>query len=56
MSGDDHESPYVGSPDGWWTELGGALDTRSGVVFIPAGADVPPCPFPCFTCKSKGRQ
>lgn len=26
---------YEGSPEGWWTARGGALDANSGVVFIP---------------------
>jgi hypothetical protein len=33
-------TPYVGSPDGWWTEYGGALDVRSGVVYIPRTDEV----------------
>lgn len=44
------------SPAGWWTRYGGALDVRSGVVFIPPGADLPPCPFPCTRCRAKGKQ
>jgi hypothetical protein len=35
-------TPYEGSPDGWWTEYGGALDVVSGVVFLP-GPNHPPC-------------
>lgn len=47
---------YEGSPDGWWTEHAGALDISSGVVFIPQGANLPPCPFPCDHCRRKGRS
>lgn len=46
----------MGSHDGWWTEYGGRLDVASGVVSIPQGRKVPPCPFPCDICKAKGRQ
>lgn len=47
---------YEASPEGWWTEYGGALDTASGVVFIPrSSTEVPPCPFPCDICRRKGR-
>lgn len=42
---DDPDGPYANSPDGWWTEYGGALDTRSGVVYFPPGSDRPPSPF-----------
>lgn len=31
----DCAGPYADSPNGWWTECGGALDVRSGVVYIP---------------------
>lgn len=48
--------PSTNSPEGWWTEYGGRLDVASGVVFIPQGAKVPPCPFPCSHCRAKGRQ
>jgi hypothetical protein len=47
---DDPLGPYASSPDGWWTEYGGALDVKSGVVHLPASADPPPCPFPCELC------
>lgn len=47
---------YAGSPVDWWTEYGGAVDVRSGVVFIPQGADLPPCPFPCALCRAKEKQ
>ncbi|MEU1948082.1 hypothetical protein ABZ554_37960 [Streptomyces sp. NPDC020125] len=50
------DTPYEGSRAGWWTEYGGALDARSGVVFIPPGADLPPCPFPCAQCRERGKQ
>lgn len=53
---DDPDGPYADSPEGWWTEYGGALDVRSGVVYLPPGRDTPPCPFPCELCKTKGRQ
>lgn len=46
---------YEASPEGWWTEHGGALDVVSGVVFIPQGAKVPPCSFPCALCARRGR-
>ncbi|CAL2059365.1 conserved protein of unknown function [Streptomyces murinus] len=52
---DGPTGPYVDTPEGWWTEYGGALDVRSGVVYIPKGADrpaLPPCPFPCPRCGS----
>ncbi|WHM37898.1 hypothetical protein [Streptomyces sp. BPTC-684] len=32
---DDPDGPYADSPEGWWTKCGGALDVRSGVVYIP---------------------
>ncbi|MEU1077433.1 MULTISPECIES: hypothetical protein [unclassified Streptomyces] len=32
---EDPDGPYADSPKGWWTECGGALDVRSGVVYIP---------------------
>lgn len=48
--------PYANSPWGWWTEYGGRLDAASGVVFIPRGQKVPPCPFLCAECRAKGRQ
>ncbi|GLV78218.1 hypothetical protein Shyhy02_62180 [Streptomyces hygroscopicus subsp. hygroscopicus] len=32
---DDPDGPYANSPEGWWTQRGGALDVRSGVVYIP---------------------
>jgi hypothetical protein len=50
------ETPYANSPEGWWTAFGGALDVRSGVVYIPPGKGLPPCPFPCATCHANGRQ
>lgn len=40
---DDPAGPYAGSPKGWWTEYGGALDAESGVVYLP-GPNFPPCP------------
>jgi hypothetical protein len=43
---DDPTGPYADSPDGWWTEYGGALDIRSGVVYLP-GPKSPPCPLTC---------
>ncbi|WP_411140339.1 hypothetical protein [Streptomyces sp. x-80] len=30
-------TPYEGSPEGWWTPHGGALDQASGVVYVPPG-------------------
>jgi hypothetical protein len=30
--------------------------TASGVMLIPAGEPVPPCPFPCSICRAEGRQ
>lgn len=47
---------YEGSREGWWTKYGGARDSVSGVVYIPAGADHPPCPYPCAHCRRKGLQ
>lgn len=47
---------YENSPEGWWTAFGGALDVVSGVVYIPPTGKLPPCPLPCATCRSKGRQ
>lgn len=44
---EDPAGPYAGSPEGWWTEYGGALDTESGVVYLP-GPNSPPCPLPCL--------
>lgn len=49
-------TPYEGSREGWWTKYGGAQDPISGVVHIPAGADLPPCPYPCAHCRRKGLQ
>lgn len=43
---DDPTGPYADSPDDWWTEYGGALDIRSGVVYLP-GPKSPPCPLTC---------
>ncbi|MFI1099822.1 hypothetical protein [Streptomyces melanogenes] len=34
---DDPDGPYADSPEGWWTKYGGALNVRSGVVYIPRG-------------------
>jgi hypothetical protein len=53
---DDPEGPYADSPEGWWTEYGGALDSRSGVVYLPPGAARRPRAFPCAECTAKGRQ
>jgi hypothetical protein len=53
---DDPSGPYADSPDGWWTEYGGALDSASGVVYFPPTAELPACPFPCTKCRAKGRQ
>lgn len=52
----DADGPYADSPEGWWTEYGGALDIRSGVVSFPPNVEPPPCPFPCALCQAKGRQ
>ncbi|WP_185909471.1 hypothetical protein [Streptomyces sp. WAC01280] len=41
----DPDGPYANSPAGWWTAHGGALDTRSGVVYFPPGSNPPPSPF-----------
>ena len=43
---DDPAGRYAGSPKGWWTEYGGALDAESRVVYLP-GTNFPPCPPPC---------
>ncbi|ANZ19986.1 hypothetical protein SNOUR_33775 [Streptomyces noursei ATCC 11455] len=29
---------------------------HSGTTAIPRGQPVPPCPYPCATCRAKGRQ
>ncbi|MFJ2257773.1 hypothetical protein ACIOKD_05405 [Streptomyces sp. NPDC087844] len=42
---DDPEGPYADSPEGWWTERGGAQDPVSGVVYFPPGSNPPPSPF-----------
>lgn len=48
-------SPYAGSPAGWWSQYGGALDVASGVVYLPPGAPKPPYVFPpCVTCSQRG--
>jgi hypothetical protein len=39
----------------WWAPLGGTLDVSSGVVFIPPGANPPPCPFTCTRCEDSER-
>jgi hypothetical protein len=31
-------------------------DPVSGVVYVPQGVKVPPCPFPCSICRAKCRQ
>ncbi|GAA1923231.1 hypothetical protein GCM10009753_65400 [Streptantibioticus ferralitis] len=33
-----------------------AVVDRSHVPYLPPGAKVPPCPFPCSICRAKGRQ
>ncbi|WP_175499846.1 MULTISPECIES: hypothetical protein [unclassified Streptomyces] len=38
---DSSDSPYRDSPEGWWTEYGGAQDLRSGVVYFPPGTTPP---------------
>ncbi|MEO3752536.1 hypothetical protein [Streptomyces sp. B6B3] len=30
--------------------------SASGLLVVPSGEPVPPCPFPCSICQSKGRQ
>lgn len=50
---DDTTGPYAGSPDGWWTEHGGAVDVRSNVVYFPRLAESPSCPFPCPVCERR---
>ena len=50
---DDPTGPYADSPEGWWKPYGGALDIRSGVVYIPPSAALPACPFPCQRCGGK---
>lgn len=44
------DAVYEGSPQGWWTEYGGALDVRSGVVSLP-GPYHPPCLRGCERCR-----
>lgn len=53
---DGPDSPYADSPAGWWDEYGGAMDRRSGVVYIPPGGTGHACPFPCGECQIRGRQ
>lgn len=48
-------TPYEGSPEGWWTEYGGALDVKSGVVHIPPGSNPPHSPS-CRLCRKDGNQ
>ncbi|GAA0374301.1 hypothetical protein GCM10010319_61020 [Streptomyces blastmyceticus] len=50
---DDPDGLYADSPEGWWTQYGGAVDARSGVVYIPREADHPPCRFPCDLCAER---
>jgi hypothetical protein len=50
------DTPYEGSPPGWWTAYGGALDVRSGVVSLPQLAELPPCPFPCARCRVREKR
>lgn len=50
---DDPTGPYAASPDGWWTDHGGALDVASGVVYFPPGC-APPCQLPACTKHSEG--
>jgi hypothetical protein len=51
---DDPTGPYADSPEGWWTEYGGALDVRSGVVYLPPGGKRPPCSIPsCSRCRGE---
>ncbi|GAA0510616.1 hypothetical protein GCM10010390_11610 [Streptomyces mordarskii] len=50
------ETAYERSRVSWWTRYGGAEDPVSGVVYIPAGADLPPCPYPCAHCRRRGLQ
>jgi hypothetical protein len=52
---DDPLGPYAESPDGWWTQYGGALDVASGGVYLP-GPKFPPCPFPCTLCQGASDQ
>ncbi len=51
-------TPYEGSPEGWWTPHGGALDQASGVIHIPQGPRLhaPPGrpPFPVRTVRRFG--
>lgn len=47
-------SPYENSPVGWWTEYGGALDVKSGVIYFPPGSKHVPCPWE--NCKHCGRE
>jgi hypothetical protein len=32
------------------------FDLASGVLCVPRGQQVAPCPFPCSVCRAKGRQ
>ncbi|GAA2318784.1 hypothetical protein Scani_71100 [Streptomyces caniferus] len=49
---------YANSPEGWWTEYGGAVDVRSGVVYFPPGSKHVPCPWEdCVRgCRDKERR
>jgi hypothetical protein len=50
----DPSGPYADSPEGWWTEYGGALDSRSGVVYFPPDSNPPPCRLPdCQRCADR---
>jgi len=50
---DDPTGPYSGSPEGWWTLYGGALNVASGVVYFPPGS-APPCQLPACTRHGEG--
>lgn len=48
--------PRQGQNDGQHGQGRQQLDVRSGVAFVPPGADPPLCPFPCTRCRARGKQ
>jgi hypothetical protein len=39
-----------------WQEAASPSRSTPGLLAVPAGEAVPPCPFPCSICREKGRQ
>ncbi|MGW7021641.1 hypothetical protein ACWGGS_20230 [Streptomyces decoyicus] len=56
MTTPEQDRPSIKIAEDWWAALGGTLDRHSNTVFVPQGSKVPPCRFPCFSCRAKGRQ